>query len=683
MGTDDLSIPLYNSMLLMVGPEDEIDMKRTEMDIYDYLYNEMSPVPMHRITAGSTKEGLRLSTSDVDVFHYLTNHHGVWESVDAQIYNPTTETVVLIEYQEHIPGTVYLRLINMHPSNNSISKLSCIQWNAHVYISSKLFFENAKPLYIGDEVIKHGPCQTNKIAGNDYDAAVGFECKKWPPYTKNWVARCRKFGWPKQQCFDSMVSSGCVCVPIGSKQSRYDNAPDLELEWRLSFVQAEQILVRAMNHCQFLCYALLKVFLEEVLNTNTKEEEKLLCSYFLKNVMFWCIQTDPRYEWSRENFFGCFWKCFKVLLQWVYTGYCPNFFIPQNNLFICRIVGADQERLFNQMYDLYCTGEECLALSSSLRGNIMKFVADPEKMATEVRFDEYTHDFATYYAMNGINGLLNQEIGFDRRALYKLCHIDFSSRSVFEKILITRHILNVYNQVAFIEQCNCNCQSKCNRNKRTYEKHKKVGLGLLKLTSELGCATDPLYLALHMYLDGNCIDSLSVLERIKKQMYQDYIFYWDEFKNKNAYRGKMHGKPLSVKMKEAMCFDIQIQLQTAFSELEFEMDFLRKTRLRENLFISAFVFLEFLVFLCHHRLKNPLAEQSLQRLHSLVHTDDGRYILSCTKDIAWDILGICHYLSGNIPEALIAFLTSLQQTNFNYIDAAVKSRLALIGCEVG
>lgn len=119
--------------------------------------------------------------------------------------------------------------------------------------------------------------------------------------------------------------------------------------------------MRAMNHSQFLCYALLKIFLKEVLNKDAKEEEKFLCSYFLKTAMFWCIQTDPTYKWSRESFFQGFWKCYMLLLQWVYTGYYPNFFIPQNNLFVCKIVGADQERLFTQMYDLFCSGERCLA----------------------------------------------------------------------------------------------------------------------------------------------------------------------------------------------------------------------------------------------------------------------------------------------------------------------------------
>lgn len=41
------------------------------------------------------------------------------------------------------------------------------------------------------------------------------------------MARGRKFRWPEQQIFDNMLSSGCVCLAIGSKQSRHDNAPIL------------------------------------------------------------------------------------------------------------------------------------------------------------------------------------------------------------------------------------------------------------------------------------------------------------------------------------------------------------------------------------------------------------------------------------------------------------------------
>lgn len=94
--TSDLSIPLCNSMLLMVGSEDEINIIRTEMGIYGYLYNEMSYLPMHRITTRSIKEGLRLSAPDVDTFYYLSNHHGVWDSIGAKMFDSTIVRVVLM-----------------------------------------------------------------------------------------------------------------------------------------------------------------------------------------------------------------------------------------------------------------------------------------------------------------------------------------------------------------------------------------------------------------------------------------------------------------------------------------------------------------------------------------------------------------------------------------------------------
>lgn len=50
-------------------------------------------------------------------------------------------------------------------------------------------------------------------------------------------------------------------MPIESKSESDEN----EFEWRLSFSQAEQKLVYSMNHTQFLCYGVLKIFLKDVL----------------------------------------------------------------------------------------------------------------------------------------------------------------------------------------------------------------------------------------------------------------------------------------------------------------------------------------------------------------------------------------------------------------------------------
>lgn len=62
----------------------------------------------------------------------------------------------------------------------------------------------------------------------NFKVAVGFISKERQKKKINkWMAGGRELRWPELQIFDNMVSSGCVCLPIGSKQSRHDNAPIL------------------------------------------------------------------------------------------------------------------------------------------------------------------------------------------------------------------------------------------------------------------------------------------------------------------------------------------------------------------------------------------------------------------------------------------------------------------------
>lgn len=545
------SIQLYYCMLLIAGYEEQIKMNRTEIDAYDNLFNQIHYAPryMHRETAGSRKEGLKTQSSDLDLFFYLTDHHVVWDLTHSEGYDPATDTLIFMESPEHLPGTAYLRLVNMHRSNKTISKLSCIQKNDHMYISSELFLKNAKSYCRDDKVFQHGPCHTFTFDDTEYDYVCALACRKWPPQTNNWISRCGKFGWPDNLTIKNMISSGCFLVPIGSKQSRHNNDPNLEMEWRLSFVLAEQILVRAMNHCQFMCYALLKVFLLEVLNKDAKKEDQKISSYFLKTAMFWCIQTDANYNWSRENFFECFWKCYKVLLQWVYTGYCPNFFVPQNNLFVCKIAGADQERLFTQMYNLYCHRDGCLTEIPSVK-KVMSKVVLVNPLVLKEKFNEHMNDVGIHNAIQLINVFQRQDIDFDWEALYKVVRMDVSKMSHIEKILITRHACNICIQMAFFEQNFCRHKTKCSKNKQVYEKHLKVGARLLKFTLKFGCATDHLYLALYMYLNGDFNNSLNILDETRERLFQDYVFYDSHLQNPEAYEREMQGKTLPDKIKK-------------------------------------------------------------------------------------------------------------------------------------
>lgn len=189
------SIQLYYCMLLIAGYEEQIKMNQTEIDVYDNLFNQIHYAPryVHRETAGSRKEGLKTQSSDLDLFFYLTDHHVVWDLTHSEGYDPATDTLIFMESPEHLPGTSYLRLVNMHRSNKTISKLSCIQKNDHMYISSELFLKNAESYCRDDKVFQHGPCHTFTFDDTEYDYVCALACRKWPPQTNNWISRCGKF----------------------------------------------------------------------------------------------------------------------------------------------------------------------------------------------------------------------------------------------------------------------------------------------------------------------------------------------------------------------------------------------------------------------------------------------------------------------------------------------------------
>ena len=126
----------------------------------------------------------------------------------------------------------------------------------------------------------------------------------------------------------------------------------------MSFSLAEKKFIHAMNHTQFLCYGVLKLFLKEAIDENP-EVKGLLCSYFLKTALF-CELTTTSNLWNPSSLLSGFWKCFCRLLQWINCSYCPNFFIPQNNMFEGKIEGTNRNKLLQHMRTLYGEGYRCL-----------------------------------------------------------------------------------------------------------------------------------------------------------------------------------------------------------------------------------------------------------------------------------------------------------------------------------
>jgi hypothetical protein len=141
----------------------------------------------------------------------------------------------------------------------------------------------------------HGPC-TKSIHGlSVHDMAVCLSCTSQPTAVQNWVMRCNEHNWPDSEVLEQCISLGCQLAPVGSTESPHEH-----LEWRISFILMEKILLQSLSHSQFMCYGLLKIYLKEVLGS-FEEINDLVSSYFMKTVLLWEIQTHSQHNFGEDS----------------------------------------------------------------------------------------------------------------------------------------------------------------------------------------------------------------------------------------------------------------------------------------------------------------------------------------------------------------------------------------------
>ncbi|XP_061165716.1 uncharacterized protein LOC133174632 [Saccostrea echinata] len=355
---------LYGGLCRQIGTPTEVAIRRDIKDMEEMImksfYNKRGCV---LINSGSYREGFRFSSSDMDTMLWWCKYKLITDISQAEVYSSSKHNIILIEDSDTPPGFVRLELLTSTRNDFVISCLA--SFNGRYYISSSLWTERHFQIFSKvkrnqtQNFTIHGPCTSGFYGPIKFDHAICFSTLFWPKTFNVWIDRCLRYIWPSAPVMEKILRNGCHCVPIGSKIVSTSN----ELEWRLSFSQAEQQLVYNMNHTQFLCYGLLKIFSKEVIN---HREEPLLCSYYMKTTMFWMIQLG-HLRWCPNNLLNCFWKCFKYLIHCVYRGVFPNFFVPQNNMFKNKVVGDARESLLQQLYQYYRMGVSCLLLSPTLR----------------------------------------------------------------------------------------------------------------------------------------------------------------------------------------------------------------------------------------------------------------------------------------------------------------------------
>lgn len=183
------------------------------------------------------------------------------------------------------------------------------------------------------------------VTGTEYEIYHSFRCRSWPQIATKWISRNRHYNWPSRSVIEQIKSLGVFLVPVGSQGSIEKN-----LEWKILFLLQERKLMSILNDTQYKCYIILKMINNDIISN--RFEEPILVSYHLKTCLFYIIESTEETIWQPENLLQCVQICLKHILKCATKGSCPNYFIPQDNMFYRRIRGEVQTQLKSVLIDL-------------------------------------------------------------------------------------------------------------------------------------------------------------------------------------------------------------------------------------------------------------------------------------------------------------------------------------------
>ena len=201
---------------------------------------------------------------------------------------------------------------------------------------------------------RHGPAMTSHKTLNNVaiDKVYAVECKSTREFLTNWIGRKRN--WPTEDIIQTCKTLGCLFVPVG-----HPNSADQTQQWRLSFSHQEKMLVTHLNATQYKCFLVFKMIKKDIISKYVAES---LSSYHIKTCILYALENTPYGLWKPENLVSCISLCLRKLFEWVQAGYCPNYFIPEENMFDRRVHGIVRKRLRNVLHQLISA--DCKFLTS-------------------------------------------------------------------------------------------------------------------------------------------------------------------------------------------------------------------------------------------------------------------------------------------------------------------------------
>ncbi|XP_076074371.1 uncharacterized protein LOC143045629 [Mytilus galloprovincialis] len=306
---------IYEFFIIEFGSEYRVKATRTFYKVLDDS-TKISPVYTN-ISSGSQGEGLNVPGGDYDLMTILEQIKVKHDSSTIEEDSP----ILLFNNQNSYPGFAHLKI-----GQNRFSKELFASWGENTFygplISNNRFKNYFVLRYRDNDCMLHGPCISDSRGAVDH--LFCFRAMLWPDVAESWLIRNRSSMWPPADVILNSVSQGILLVPLGSK---FGSTEDCSFEWRISFSLQERDLIHSFNYVQVLCYKICKHLKKDFIS------ESRLCSYFIKTAIFWLSEELGNNFWIPENFVLCIHEIQRRLTYWFVYGYCPHYFIVENNLF--------------------------------------------------------------------------------------------------------------------------------------------------------------------------------------------------------------------------------------------------------------------------------------------------------------------------------------------------------------
>ena len=614
---------VYDNLISVVGSEMDIRIRQNAFLIEDKIYNIVN-TEITQVSSGSLAEGLDLPGSDVDIM-IVFNIVNILQNVQ-HINRSARHTTLLIEDDMEFPGFTTLKLIAEGDAFTSPEYF--VETTNGMYFSNISFIRKLIEISANLKQSAHGPCLSD--TDEAMDIAYCFHLHSWPRQAEQWIYRHRPGQWPPEILVDNIVNYGCILVPIGPKE--IENS---ELLWRISFSMAEKQLSHSMNYAQILCYALLKLSLKNIIDRNDKVKG-LLCSYFMKTAVFWLSEEISINTFQLQNLFHCYFLSLNKLITWVKCCYCPNYFIPEHNMFRGKINRSNSRLLLTILERLRNGEHEVFTVNALLNSKVVSHESCVKLELFIYKFIGNNVDFDIENCYTLLSFIESLVMSHSTRILSEICKYYYARTSQNIVQMLPFHTTNKPNVHVI----------------RRYHKHLHDG------TKSDAVSGWVLYASFY-YVLGQYNTTLKIIDHVLSRCTPDMIKCKIVNYTTNNIKYYTHNIgcsniTLNEKMRLATIDNVFYVKQSTLipHELKLEVQ-------DGNFTVPPVVMSHCLRFLCYHHLYNIGNRQ--QALRNLYLTIKERYFVTVDKlSNSLTILGVCNEIVGDKEAAYDCYDTALQ-----------------------